>query len=205
MNEYYLMQHYGVKTRLLDWTESALLALYFAVMNVDNGLDGRVWILSPHRLNNFSMNTLIKIIKKDFSCIYFPQSSISHPIIDKEGRVNLDELTRRYLNLDFSYDDNLNNDYYPLAIYPYLIDERMFSQQSCFTIFGNIVNGLLSAPSKDDFIKSIIVDSTSKRDIRDELKWLGISNKSIYPDLTGICNSIEEDYNIDNLILKKIK
>lgn len=204
-NEYYLMQHYGMQTRLLDWTESALLALYFAVMNVDNKLDGRVWILSPHRLNYFSTNTLIKTINKGISCIYFPQSSISHPIIDKEGKVNLDELTRRYLNLDFSSDDNLSNDYYPLAIYPYLIDERMFSQQSCFTIFGNMVNGLLAASSKDDFIKSIIVDSTSKRYIQDELKWLGISNKSIYPDLAGICNSIEEGDNIDHLILKRVK
>jgi hypothetical protein len=30
---YLLMQHSGAPTRLLDWTEGALIALYFAVRN----------------------------------------------------------------------------------------------------------------------------------------------------------------------------
>src|SRR5690242_15177583 len=46
----FLMQHYSCPTRLLDWTESALAGLFFAVREKAD-LDGALWMLFPLRLN----------------------------------------------------------------------------------------------------------------------------------------------------------
>ena len=46
------MQHSGAPTRLSDWTEGGLIALYFAVRNNANrDSDTAVWILDPWELN----------------------------------------------------------------------------------------------------------------------------------------------------------
>ncbi|MGO9246664.1 MAG: FRG domain-containing protein [Verrucomicrobiia bacterium] len=49
----FLMQHYRVPTRLLDWTESPLVALYFAVVDSPKQ-DGAVWCLLPTELNKLA-------------------------------------------------------------------------------------------------------------------------------------------------------
>ena len=47
----FLMQHYGLPTRLLDWSESVLVATFFAVLERPNE-DGVVFAMDPRRMND---------------------------------------------------------------------------------------------------------------------------------------------------------
>ena len=197
-NRYILMQHYGIKTRLLDWTQNAILALFFAISDKPTYKpDSKVWILLPATLNDSTIKT---IISTDKSCYIIPtcNDSKKQNLLNEHGQLNLGELTRQYIEMNFGDKSNSNlNNYYPLAVLPIYLDERMNAQKTCFTIFGDRVNGLISNENKSKYLSSITIEGGEENKLKmlKELQLLGIDFESIYPDLDGIGLSINEKYN----------
>jgi hypothetical protein len=120
---YFLMQHFGAATRLLDWTDGALIALYFAVKGNPGYFDAAVWILDPWWLNK-------RIIGR--SEVIPPGAS---------GLWKKDE--KRYARwLRDRFDSKSRIPKWPVAIFPTHFARRISTQRSCFTIHGYHGNGL---------------------------------------------------------------
>lgn len=161
-----LMQHFGLPTRLLDWTESALVALYFAVSG-DFSEDGRVFVLDPWSLN---MRTL-------------KQRSVPTSDSDALKRYVLDPDLRR--NPDLSVPAKL-----PAAFRPAKNSFRIHLQQGVFTIHGS-----KNAPleSLDGLVlRSIDIKSARKKEIRLQLRDCGVSPVFLFHDLAGLAMDIRD-------------
>jgi hypothetical protein len=174
---YFLMQHYGLPTRLLDWSESSLVGLFFAV-NVFNGFgdwgqDAAVWMIDPWRVNKWSTNR--------------------HEVF----RYN-DKKMRRYLTEELFAADNLPKK--PAAIMPPHNSRRLAAQRGMFTIHGSTRKPLeeqLPKTSKAQCAK-IVIPKKQVAQVRRSLRTAGVTDATMFPELGYLCLDICRSWIYDN-------
>lgn len=179
----FLMQHHGGPTRLLDWTESALVALYFTVYK-DPDENGELWAMYPDALNKCSNIDGIPLLSDPK-----PYYLASEPMLTENERTNLS------IKL-FGYRDPKPN--FPIAIQPPMTFPRMVWQLSTFTIHpkssnGNKIEELLQ--QKEDLVKYII-PANYKKDLLAALAELGINRRTLFQDLDSLCICLKEESKI---------
>jgi len=165
-------------TRLLDWTEGALIALYFAVRHNAGDEDAAVWVLDPYELNK-------RVIGKDW---IIPPSAIG---------VKQDEWVKkveRWLPTRFTSNPLPPE---PVAVDPTHVVRRISSQHTCFTIHGHDKLGLdrLQSERKGLLVKIVIL-SSGVHSIRKDLHTCGINEVTIFPDLDGLGRLINAKWEI---------
>ncbi|OKY27194.1 FRG domain-containing protein [Thalassotalea sp. PP2-459] len=157
-------QHYGMSTRLLDWSEGALIALFFSIENKESR-SPCVWVLNPFKLNELSTGKEL---------IYYT---------DKITRDGDDKQILAKYKLGSKFLPK-----HPIAIFPPYIDARLKSQKGCFTIHGKNKLAIheLNKTSKVPFLVRIDINPNSIKRIRWQLSVIGINTSDIYPDLPGL-------------------
>ncbi len=188
----HLMQHYKYPTRLLDWTEGALIALYFAIRTIDT--KDRVecpciWMLNPSWLNYVNDVTIEHgETNENKSLVLYTD----HWAMEKYDQ---DQIIRKhYLDTEHKLAK------YPIAIFPPYIDVRIVAQKSVFTIHGELRNGFeaLMHEKHDAQIAKILITEDKKKikKLIKDLRILGITETTLFPDLEGLSRELQEEYNM---------
>lgn len=169
---YFLMQHYGAPTRLLDWTDGALIALYFAVQSQGRYKNAAVWMLDPVWLNHRVLNELDE--NNYIEGILLPDWEEAEPWFP--------EPFQSVLHVT-----------YPVAIDPPHVARRVSVQRSRFTVHGKSMRGLdslVTRMTKSRLIKFVIPKRTGQ-EILNDLSTCGIMQTSVFPDLEGLSRELE--------------
>ena len=159
----FLMQHHRAPTRLLDWTESPLVALYFSIKNpAHDAFPSAVWCLDPIELNKLAGHNRTF----DLDILAFS--------IDRQ----LDDYLPENINQRVA---RLN----PIAAIGPRNSPRMVAQAGTFTVIHAEATAIEDvAPATH--VWRFIVPADAKVALRHELKLLGITEHSLFPDLDRV-------------------
>lgn len=164
----FIMQHYGIPTRLLDWSENPFVALYFALVKWRKSLpsaDAGVWLLDPQKLNRSSLQG----------------TTSDSDIILPPSHVNLrgyqpGQIARRK----------------PVAVYGVHNSKRIVAQRGVFVLFGSDPDPMdqQEAAGANKTLDKIIIDKDCAGEIFSALFSMGFTDSVVFPDLDGLAKEV---------------
>lgn len=166
----FLMQHHRVPTRLLDWTESPLTALWFAVSSMKESSlksDAAFWCLAPLSLNR--------------------EARFRGKLESELPGFGMDEVLDSYLpdRQDGGYAKN------PVAATGQRNSRRMAAQLGNFTI-ADRGSGPVEEIGERKHIWRFIIPAAAKPAIMEELKLLRYTELTLFPDLDRVAKETLE-------------
>lgn len=106
------------------------------------------------------------------------------------------------LILDLDDSETISDFPHVMPIYPKMIDSRVIAQESCFIIFPFPEEFKLFEPLENELIHGdsyyhllkMIIPHRFKYTILHDIERLGVSSKSLFPDLSGLSEFIERKW-----------
>jgi hypothetical protein len=159
----FLAQHYGLPTRLLDWSESPLVATISRSGEDHEDEDGCLWALWPTGLNRAvgAAHGLVTIIDKQVKKI--AKGAF-------KGRESFEGI---------------------IAIDGQEIDPRMLAQLSRFTLHS-LQTPLEEMQESEVWLRQYVIPRDAKARIRHQLAALGIRRSNLFPDLENLAGELRD-------------
>ena len=178
-----MMQHHGAPTRMLDWTRSPYVALYFAIEDTSSG-DAALWAIDWNWLHLCSRE-LLEAHHKNYPSTGTPRECAEY--IDK---VLLTDTTK-----------------IPIVISaePRRLNQRMMAQQGVLLcrlwsevkFEHSLMDMLINAKEAARQVLSRIRVSRKNRPIfMEELRRMNIHEASLFPGLDGFARSLKSEIDI---------
>jgi len=164
----FAMQHFGMPTRLLDWTENLFVAAHFAVTPAvqDNSILSAVWCLDP-----IVWNRAMPVLSEFGNSIHVLTTS------DDEVESYRPETTKR-------------RNRSPVAIFGTHNSQRIVAQRGTFMIWGNDARSLEAFANETTATLWKLSIRGNRDELRRDLALLGFGETMVFPELTALATEM---------------